>query len=225
MDNGPSFNSREFRLFAKYLGFTHHPVTSHRPQANGEPSRLPRSNMAAGNKPYSSFCKTTKLPHVTTGESPAKLMFGRPVWTRLPERPPIRKQDAGTRKHDEKQKQKIKEAADRGKHNIPQLARGNKVIIHQERRNKLTPLYEPRPLKAITVKGSMVTTTRSTGEKITRNRSHFNLIPDTSKTTMPITQMQGESDDEWPGEDRNEFPLVDNPPPPAQQEAPPERWR
>ena len=137
-------------------------------------------------------------------------MFGRPVRTKLPERPPTTTQDAGTCKRDEKRKQKIKKAADRGKHNIPQLAHGDKVIIRQERRNKLTPHYEPRPLKVITVKGSMITT--PTGEMITRNRSHFKLIPDTSKTTTPVTQMQGESDDEWPGEDRNEFPPEDDPP-------------
>ena len=233
-DNGPPFNSREFRLFAEYLGFTHRRDTPRWPQANGEVERLMRTLGKA--------IKTAKIQHgswkqalfqflriyratshATTGESPAKLMFGRPIRTILLERPPTTTQDAGTRKRDEKRKQKIKKAADRGKHNVPQLAHGDKVIIRQERRNKLTPHYEPRPLKVITVKGSMITAARPTGEKITRNRSHFKLIPDTSKTTTPVTQIHGESDDEWPGGDRNEFPPVDDPAPSAQQEAPPER--
>ena len=161
--------------------------------------------MAAGSKAYSSFCETTEPHTPPLGRARQNSCLEDQLEQDCLSARQQRHRDAGTRKRDEKRKQKIKEVADRGKHNIPQLAHGNNVIIRQEPRNKLTPHYEPRPLKVIAVKGSIITAARPTGEKITRNRSHFKLIPDTSKTTTPITQMQGERDDEWPGEDRNEF--------------------
>lgn len=35
-DNGPPFNSKDFKLFAEEMGFKHHRVTPEHPRANGE---------------------------------------------------------------------------------------------------------------------------------------------------------------------------------------------
>ena len=42
-DNGPPFQSAEFRQFSEYLGFTHRRITPMWPRANGEVERFMRT--------------------------------------------------------------------------------------------------------------------------------------------------------------------------------------
>jgi len=42
-DNGPPFNSEEFKKFSEYLGFKHQKITPMWPQANAECERLMKS--------------------------------------------------------------------------------------------------------------------------------------------------------------------------------------
>ena len=100
-DNGPPFNSHEFKTYASITGFRH----------NGETERFMRtvkkSIKAALNKGRSWKQELFKFlldyrttPHCTTGAPPATILFGRTIKNRLPhlitpiaEDPSIRERD------------------------------------------------------------------------------------------------------------------------------------
>ena len=93
---GPQFISAEFKEYMEKQGIRHHRTTAKWPQANGQVERqnlslLKRIQIAHAEK---QDCKKelTKyltayrsLLHPTTGVSPAELLFGRKVRTKLPE--------------------------------------------------------------------------------------------------------------------------------------------
>ena len=95
-DNGPPFNSEDFKKFANYLGFKHRRITPLWPRANAEVERFMRTLKKtyriahAERKPWKQelyqFLRNYRAtPHITTGTPPATLMFGRAIRTRLPE--------------------------------------------------------------------------------------------------------------------------------------------
>ena len=97
-DNGPPFNSADFRTFAQYLGFSHRKITPYWPQANGEVERFMRTLEKAirtaqiEGKPWKqelyTFLRNYRAtPHSTTDVSPYDVMFQRPMKTKLPEAP------------------------------------------------------------------------------------------------------------------------------------------
>ena len=59
------------------------------------------------------------------------------------------------------------------------LALGDAVLVRQQKWNKLTPYYDPKPYKIIAVKGSMVIASKN-GQNIVRNSSFFKKIPPAS---------------------------------------------
>ena len=95
-DNGPQFIASEFAAYMEHQGIRHHRVTAKWPQANGEVEGQNRSLLKriqiehAEKKNWKKELKTylvayRSLPHPTTGVSPAELLFGRKIRTRLPE--------------------------------------------------------------------------------------------------------------------------------------------
>ena len=94
--NGPPFNEHDFTRFADTMGFKQEKITPMRPKANGEVERFMRTvgktvKAATGNgQPrktlLSSFVRNYRsTPHPTTGVTPAELMIGRKMKTKLPE--------------------------------------------------------------------------------------------------------------------------------------------
>ena len=89
-DNGPPFNGHMFEEFAKHMGFSHRRSTPLHPMGSSlvEP-------FAESNKNFCSFrnhkTELHKFPlnyrntqHPATGKSPAEIMFGRKLKTKLP---------------------------------------------------------------------------------------------------------------------------------------------
>ena len=102
--------------------------------------------------------------HATTGASPNKLMFGRELRGKLPQvkGQSKHKDDARIRCRDREQRQKMKKYADKRRHTaVKKIKVGDMVLCKQERKNSLTPLYDPDPMVVIGVKGSMVTAKNS----------------------------------------------------------------
>ena len=98
-DNGPPFSGHEFAAYADAKGFQHQKITPLWPAANGEAERFMRT-LSKTVKTSSIEGKNWKqdiqqfllqyraTPHSTTGKSPAELLFGRPIKTKLPNVPP-----------------------------------------------------------------------------------------------------------------------------------------
>ena len=102
--------------------------------------------------------------HATTGVSPKRLMFGRESRGKFPEvkGQPKNKDDTMIRCRDREQKQKMNQYAGKRRHTaVMKIKVGDTVLCKQERKNSLTPLYDPDPMVVIGVKGSMITAKNS----------------------------------------------------------------
>ena len=95
-DNGPQFISDHFKGYLEKNGIKHSQTTSLWPQANGEierqnPTILKRLRIskAEGRDRRSQMDDFLMMfrstPHSTTGVSPAELLFGRDIRTKLPQ--------------------------------------------------------------------------------------------------------------------------------------------
>ncbi|XP_075531723.1 uncharacterized protein LOC142564561 [Dermacentor variabilis] len=85
-DNGPQFASRAFAAFAKYYGFQHITSSPNYPQSNGEVERMVRTIkelFAKADDPFLALLSYRDTAGVT-GFSPAQLLLGRSLRTRLP---------------------------------------------------------------------------------------------------------------------------------------------
>ena len=94
-DNGPPFNSIEFRNFAEEMGFQHHRVTPEHPRANGEAERfmkvLNKTEQIAHSEGRASSAALQYMrmgyrstPHPATGYCPYEALMRRNVklnWT------------------------------------------------------------------------------------------------------------------------------------------------
>ena len=120
-DNGPQFRSTDFDQYCTDNGIDHLKVTARSAQANGEVERQNSSLMKririaqAENKDWRRELTTyllaaRSIPHATTGTSPAELLFGRKIRTKLPmfpERPYEEQQDIRDRDSENKAKSKL----------------------------------------------------------------------------------------------------------------------
>ncbi|CAB4030060.1 uncharacterized protein K02A2.6-like [Paramuricea clavata] len=172
-DNGPQFVAEEFDLYFREHGITHRRVTPYWPQANSEVERFNRTlekAIRAANtegKDWKSELNTFLLnyrttAHCTTGKSPAVLLFGREIRTKLPSlntsRSPASTSpvvDPAILERDRCQKAKMKKYADEKRRAAPSnIKRGDKVLLKQERKNKLSTKYDPDPYIVIGTKGT-----------------------------------------------------------------------
>ncbi len=112
-----------------------------------------------------------------TGKSPAELLFGRPIKTKLPNVPPTVPGDEKVRMKDRLAKSKMKTYADgRNNRKASTIQVGDMVLVRQKRKNKLSSRYHPEPVSIIQRKGSMVTVEKPDGSTLTRNIPHVKKI-------------------------------------------------
>ena len=87
--NGPQFSSTLFSKFAKHYGFTHMLTSPQYPQANGEVERMVQTVKNLLKKtpdPYKALMAYRATP-LESGLSPAELLMGRKICTRIPTSP------------------------------------------------------------------------------------------------------------------------------------------
>ena len=113
------------------------------------------SNTAGGSKNYSPQ-QYRATPHNTAGKSPSELPNARKLkstfpWVQFNQTfPEIRETDA-------KRKEKIKEYADKCSHaESADLNAGDKVLVKQPKRNKMSTSFNPEPFEIKKKKGSMI---------------------------------------------------------------------
>ena len=193
-DNGPLFNSHEFKTYASITGFRHRRITPLWPQANGETERFMRTVKkaikATLNKGRSWKQELFKFlldyrttPHCTTGAPPATILFGRTIKNRLSHLITPIAEDSSIREHDTESKKKIKQYTDRKAYVKPNHPRvGDTVIVKSDNTSKALTPYQSNPMTIIKKKGSMITATHK-GSQTTRNSSFFKKIP--KPTTNP----------------------------------------
>ena len=85
-DNGPQYNSEEFRKFAQIYSFKHETSSPRFPQANGEAERAVRTvkNLMRKNPdPYMALLAYRTAPLIN-GKAPCQLLMNRMLQTRIP---------------------------------------------------------------------------------------------------------------------------------------------
>ena len=152
-DNGPPFNSEDFKIFVKYLGIKHSRITPFWPQSNSsaenfnrrirkvvQSSKLEQKNWKQ--ELYRFLRNYRATPHSSTGKSPSELMFpGRIYRTRLPEIE-VPYDDTLIREKDFEAKRKMKMYADSRANVKPsQFQIDDLVLVKQKKINKLTPPF------------------------------------------------------------------------------------
>ena len=204
-DNGPSFNDHKFEEYAKEEGFKHRKVTPGWAEANGDVERFMqrikktariaalegkpvRDEVRRGVTAY----RATK--HATTRVSPNNLMFGRELRGKFPEvnRQPKHQNDTMIRSRDREQKEKMKKYADKRRHTaVMKIKVGDTVFCKQERKNSLTPLYDPVPMVVIGIKGDMITAKNNLKIR-TRNYADWKLLKNGCRESLPCDDSDNE---------------------------------
>ena len=207
-DNGPQFRSDVFERYLENCGVEHRKTTPLWPQANGEVERQNRSLLkrmriaqAEGKdwkkevRKYLVACWST--PHTTTGVSPAELLFGRKMRTKLPE---LREEVIATevRDRDSGMKAKAKMYADNkrnAKHS--DLSPGDKVLVKQDRQNKLSTPFSPEPHEVVTKTGNSVVIESPEGIQLKRTthvKKYERLPLEQENTPLPVDIAPTESE-------------------------------
>ena len=184
-DNGPQFIASEFIEYCKSVNIKPVKVTARWAQANGEVERQNRSLLKrlkiaqAEKKPWKDELQTyllayRSMPHNTTGISPAELLFGRKLRTKIPElteRQYTSHQEV--RDHDEEQKSKARTYADKERGAKPsEVGVGDQVLMRQEKTNKLDTPFAPVPLTVVAKTGNSLVVESQEGAKYSRNTTH-----------------------------------------------------
>ena len=227
-DNGPPFNGSEFKKYSKEKGFIHRKITPYWPKANAEAERFMRTMGKAIRTAHAEgknwrpalnqfLLNYRATAHVTTGVSPAELLFGRPIRTKLPE-PAAAAQNSTARKRDAGAKDKMKAYADRktGARSSP-VKEGDTVLLKQKKENKFSTNFGIKPYRVEQRQGSMVIVKGADGRRTARNVTHVKKVP-------PFRQGQNMNDEDADiGDDLDQQPDVVQPQ--LQQEAVPQPLR
>ena len=95
-DNGPPFNGKNFHQYAMFMGFRHKKITTLWLKANSEVEHSMRTvnkvvkvgiaqNLSRSQELRNFLLAYCATPHSTTRLSPATLLFGTPIRSKLPE--------------------------------------------------------------------------------------------------------------------------------------------
>ena len=190
-DNGPQFSSNEFKQFAESYGFVSTTSSPRYPQSNGaaEKSVDIAKHILAQDNPMEALMEYRATPTAPTGFSPAKLMMGRNIRTRLPMtdrhlRPEWPSHDS-VRMSDEAHKNRNKHYYDlrHGVRPLPELHPGDTVRVKDDSQKKwdetatvIGPAGTPRSYQVQTPRGVL-----------RRNRRHLSLVPESSvRKPLPV---------------------------------------
>jgi transposase InsO family protein len=193
-DNGPQFDSEDFKTFCRqndiYIKFS----TPLWPQANGEVERqnrslLKRLKISQAQKTnwreellnYLTLYRTT--PHSTTGCCPGKLMFRTMLRDKIPTLQFREEEgrDGEIRDRDTENKWKGKVYADKTRKSTScELQEGDTVLMRQQKSNKLSTNYNPEPHRIIERNGSKITV-----QSITKEQFTLGILRTSRDSTVP----------------------------------------
>ena len=209
-DNGSNLVSAEMEEYLKEMGVEHKLTTPLWPRANGEVERQNRSLLKAMRAAHAEkrnwrmemnkyLLAYRSTAHTTTGKSPAELLLGRSLSTKLPDigelgetGDNVRQQNV--RDRDAEKKQAAADYADQRRQSTERdLGTGDLVLLEKKKENKLSPAYEGEPYRVTARYGDQIHIESSEGVKYKRNIQHL-------KRFNPATQTQQQDSDEPPGE-------------------------
>ena len=195
-DNGPPFNSSDFREFTAEMGFQHHRITPEHPRANGEAESfmkvLNKTEQIAHSEGRSSNSAIQYMlmgyrstPHPATGYSPYEALFKRDTRTKLDYRSLTKRTDYKRMEKEITQRdQEYKKKWD-NYHRHPSCQKNkfqlqDKVLLKRKKINKWSTAHEKENYVIVEINGSSITAKREKdGRTITRDASRFKLLRET----------------------------------------------
>lgn len=191
-DNAPQLSEdcEQFAEFCRSYGIKLINTVPYWPQMNGEVERQNRTilkrlqiSQELGQDwrvELQTFLLTYRASnHSTTGRSPAEMMFGRRIRTKLPQLSNIRVDDEAARDRDAVQKEKGKEYSDsRRGARVRELVVGDKVLLKRMKKdNKLSTEYMNEEFVILRKCGSdVIVRSLVTGKEFRRNTAHMKKI-------------------------------------------------
>lgn len=188
-DNGSNLVSEEMEEYLTEMGIKHKRTTPLWPRANGEVERQNRSLLKAMRVAHAEkrnwrtelnkfLLAYRSTAHTTTGKSPAELLFGRNLSTKLPdigERGEIDDpREQQVKDHDAERKQSAADYADKRYQSTErQLETGDLVLLEKKKEDKLSPSYESEPYKVTARYGDQVHIESPQGVEYKRNIKHL----------------------------------------------------
>ena len=136
-------------------------------------------------------------PHTVTGVSPAKLLFGREVRTKIPCVEHRQNKDPELADRDLARKQKGKAYVDQAR--LPEdspIEPGDVVLVKNHKpKNKLSPMFGDKLYRVMDKQGSEVTVESSDGATYRRNSSHVQKYHQGDKQEQPQDELVTEKSD------------------------------
>ena len=188
-DNGPPYSSHDMTEYAKHMGFKLTPVTPYDPQSNGfaenfvkQLCKLIHTAVADGKDPKRELngflLQYRATPHSTTEMSPAEMLFGRKIKTRLPQHYHHKETptEQATREVHDSKKRKQKQYFDkRYCAKRKDLSPGDKVLLKQKK-TTVKPPFNPNPHTVVAVEGNRVTIHDGEKNKV-RDKNKLKYVP------------------------------------------------
>ena len=189
-DNGTQFSSSVFQEFAASYGFTHLTSSPHYPQANGAVERAVQTakKILKQKDPFIALMAYRDSPVAATGYSPAELMMGRRISTKIPMLPqnlkPKWPSHSVVQCADQKAKSDYEFYYNRrnSARPLPQLQPGDTVRVKTDQEKRWnTPATV---VSASAPRSYVVQTPRGT---LRRNRRHLQKVPTSANESLPET--------------------------------------
>lgn len=183
-DNGPQYACHDFTEFSQDYGFHHVTSSPRHPQGNGMAERAVqtvKNLLKTAKDPYAAMLAYRATP-LACGYSPAELLNGRKLRTKLPVNPknlePILPDKKIVQEKEELHKWQMKlnfDRAHRAYRPLPVLEQGARVYLpDRKEEGQVTTKLSPRSYSVATPSGTF-----------RRNRSHLNQLPTTSSDQSP----------------------------------------
>jgi hypothetical protein len=176
-DGGPPFNGHEMQKFSEGMGFSHKLTTPEDAQANGFAEafikvlvKMLHTAVVEGRDPkramHSYLMAYRAAPHRMTGKSPAEMLFGRKIKTKLPRmlQTSDSDQDREARARHDEERRKQKEYADKKRNaKTKHIVKGDRVMVQRKKTTTDSP-WDPRPYVVVDMKGPQLRVQR--GEQV-----------------------------------------------------------
>ena len=233
-DNGPPYNSQDWKDYAREKGFKLNPCTPEHPRANGIAERFMgvlvktvHAAVAAGKDPQAEVQRRLlnyrNTPHPSTGKTPSEMIMLRRMKTKIPAimKPSDSDVHKEGKKRDKTTRADRKKTFDK-KHRVREekIQPGDRVLIKQQK-TTIKPPFDPKPYVVTEVKDTQVTAVR--GQKVrVRNKAKVKLLTERPEHLKPTNRDEYRWDSQEEDEEDDWFitlpPAMDPIPPPDQEE-------
>ena len=187
-DNGPPYNSNDWKRFSKKMGFKTRHSTPEHPESNGIAERFMSVlvkviHTAVADKQDPRVAVRRRLlnyrntVHPSTGKTPAEVLVGRTIRTRIPTNAvktlsvAIEEAKEADRKSREERKNKFDKKRNTKEENVEI---GDSVLVKQKK-SVMKPPFDPNPYKVQDVSGTRLTLRRG-GRLIKRSKNKVKKI-------------------------------------------------